>query len=99
MGKLYTRMSGVLLLVAIYVTDALRIATFPTILLVTTLFRLGLNVSSTRLIFPTSPVTSSALARAGSISKPVAAWGVMRLAERAGGVTSMPTSSTLVSRS
>jgi type III secretion protein V len=39
-----------LLLVAIYVSDALRIATFPTILLVTTLYRLGLNVSSTRLI-------------------------------------------------
>jgi type III secretion protein V len=40
----------VLLLVSIYVIDALRIATFPTILLITTLFRLGLNVSSTRLI-------------------------------------------------
>ena len=31
-------------------TDALAIATFPTILLLTTLFRLALNVSSTRLI-------------------------------------------------
>lgn len=40
----------VLLLVAIYVGDALKITTFPTILLVTTLFRLGLNVSTTRLI-------------------------------------------------
>jgi len=39
-----------LLLVAIYVSDALKIATFPTILLVATLYRLGLNVSSTRLI-------------------------------------------------
>jgi len=40
----------VLLLVAIYISDALRIATFPTILLITTLYRLALNVSSTRLI-------------------------------------------------
>ena len=39
-----------ILLVTLYVSDALRIAAFPTILLVTTLFRLGLNVSSTRLI-------------------------------------------------
>ena len=38
------------LLVVLYVSDALAIATFPTILLLTTLFRLALNVSSTRLI-------------------------------------------------
>jgi type III secretion protein V len=40
----------VLLMVSIYVGNALRIASFPTILLITTLFRLGLNVSTTRLI-------------------------------------------------
>ncbi|MBW2733946.1 MAG: type III secretion system export apparatus subunit SctV [Deltaproteobacteria bacterium] len=40
----------VLLLVSIYINNAVRIATFPSILLITTLFRLGLNVSSTRLI-------------------------------------------------
>jgi type III secretion protein V len=39
-----------LLLVAIYVTDALKTATFPTLLLLTTLFRLALEVSATRLI-------------------------------------------------
>ena len=39
-----------LLLVVLYVPDALAIATFPTVLLLTTLFRLGLNVSATRLI-------------------------------------------------
>ncbi|MBL8609509.1 MAG: FHIPEP family type III secretion protein [Myxococcales bacterium] len=39
-----------ILLVVLYVSDALAIATFPTILLLTTLFRLALNVSSTRLI-------------------------------------------------
>jgi type III secretion protein V len=39
-----------LLLVSIYVSDALKIATFPTLLLLTTLFRLALEVSATRLI-------------------------------------------------
>lgn len=40
----------VLLLVAIYVTEALKIATFPTLLLLTTLFRVAIEVSATRLI-------------------------------------------------
>jgi type III secretion protein V len=39
-----------ILLVVLYVPDALAIATFPTLLLLTTLFRLALNVSSSRLI-------------------------------------------------
>ena len=39
-----------LLLISIYVGDALKIATFPTLLLLTTLFRLALEVSATRLI-------------------------------------------------
>jgi len=43
-------MSVAILLVLLYVPDALVIATFPTILLLTTLFRLALNVSSARLI-------------------------------------------------
>src|SRR5215510_264286 len=42
--------SVVILLVALYVSDALKIAGFPTLLLITTLIRLALNVSSTRLI-------------------------------------------------
>jgi type III secretion protein V len=42
--------SVIFLMVGIYVTDALRVSAFPTILLLTTLFRLALNVSSTRLI-------------------------------------------------
>ncbi len=42
---------GVLiLLVALYISDALKLASFPTILLITTLFRLSLNISATRLI-------------------------------------------------
>ena len=40
----------VLLLVSLYVGDALRIATFPTLLLLTTLFRLAIEVSATRLV-------------------------------------------------
>ena len=36
-----------LLLVAIYVSDALKIATFPTLLLLTTLFRLAVSIATT----------------------------------------------------
>ncbi len=39
-----------ILLVVVYAPDALSVASFPSVLLLTTLFRLGLNVSSTRLI-------------------------------------------------
>jgi type III secretion protein V len=39
-----------ILLAVLYVPDAIGIATFPTLLLLTTLFRLALNVASTRLI-------------------------------------------------
>ncbi|MDF3066911.1 MAG: Flagellar biosynthesis protein FlhA [Polyangiaceae bacterium] len=42
--------SVAVLLVALYVGEALKIAAFPTLLLITTLFRLALNVSSSRLI-------------------------------------------------
>jgi type III secretion protein V len=42
--------SIIMLLIAMYIPEALRLAVFPTIILVTTLFRLALNVSSTRLI-------------------------------------------------
>jgi type III secretion protein V len=49
---LATNLSGAvaILLVVLYVPDALSIATFPTLLLLTTLYRLGLNVASSRLI-------------------------------------------------
>ena len=39
-----------ILMVTIYVQDATKFSSFPTILLITTLFRLGLNVSTTRLV-------------------------------------------------
>lgn len=43
-------LSVTIMLVAIYTTEPLQYSTFPTILLVATLFRLGLNVSTSRLI-------------------------------------------------
>lgn len=42
--------SMIMILIAMYIPEALRLAVFPTIILVTTMFRLSLNVSSTRLI-------------------------------------------------
>jgi type III secretion protein V len=42
--------SMIMLLIAMYIPEALKLAVFPTIILVTTLFRLALNISSTRLI-------------------------------------------------
>lgn len=42
--------SVMILLITIFSTEVLEFSIFPTILLVTTLFRLALNVSSTRLI-------------------------------------------------
>lgn len=42
--------SLLIIMVALYLRNALDIASFPTMLLITTLFRLGLNVASTRLI-------------------------------------------------
>jgi flagellar biosynthesis protein FlhA len=42
--------SILIILVALYLRNPLDLASFPTLLLLTTLFRLGLNVASTRLI-------------------------------------------------
>lgn len=42
--------SVVILLISMFTTHVLQLSVFPTLLLVTTLFRLALNVSSTRLI-------------------------------------------------
>lgn len=42
--------SIVLLMVSIYIPSAVKLSIFPSLLLLTTLFRLGLNISSTRLI-------------------------------------------------
>ena len=55
-----------ILLVALSVLKPLDFSVFPSLLLITTLFRLGLNVATTRLILlaraaraPTPPATSS----------------------------------------
>ncbi|HYF03007.1 MAG TPA: flagellar biosynthesis protein FlhA [Patescibacteria group bacterium] len=42
--------SILILMISVYLRHPLEISSFPTILLITTLFRLGLNISSTRLI-------------------------------------------------
>lgn len=42
--------AAVILLAALYISDAAKFPSFPTLLLLTTLFRLAINVSSTRLI-------------------------------------------------
>ena len=42
--------SVLILLVCLYTKEPLEYSSFPTILLIATLFRLGLNVTSTRLI-------------------------------------------------
>lgn len=43
-------LSVLILMVVVYISSPLDISTFPTILLVATLFRLGMNIASTRLI-------------------------------------------------
>src|SRR3989338_9462282 len=45
--------SVVILVGSLYINDALKLSSFPTILLIATLFRLALNISSTRLILGT----------------------------------------------
>lgn len=40
----------VIILLTMFTTEVLQFSVFPTMLLITTLFRLGLNISSTRLI-------------------------------------------------
>ena len=45
--------SVVLLLISLYVPQALRLSVFPTLLLITTLYRLALTISTTRLILLT----------------------------------------------
>ncbi|MEW6458878.1 MAG: FHIPEP family type III secretion protein, partial [Bacillota bacterium] len=40
----------IIILITLFVTDALEFSVFPTLLLVVTLYRLALNISSTRLI-------------------------------------------------
>ena len=41
-------LSVVIILITMFTTEVLQFSSFPTLLLITTLFRLGLNISSTR---------------------------------------------------
>ena len=59
--------SFLILLVSIYVNEPLEFSTFPTILLITTLFRLGLNVATTRSILLDAP--------SGEVSSVVSSFG------------------------
>ena len=43
-------LSLVILLITMYIKEPLEFSIFPSLLLITTIFRLGLNISSTRLI-------------------------------------------------
>ncbi|NFI93912.1 flagellar biosynthesis protein FlhA [Clostridium botulinum] len=43
-------LSVVIIIITMFTTNVLQLSVFPTLLLITTLFRLGLNISSTRLI-------------------------------------------------
>lgn len=43
----------IILLLTLFTTNVLQFSSFPTLLLITTMFRLGLNISSTRLILST----------------------------------------------
>ncbi|WP_375453301.1 type III secretion system export apparatus subunit SctV [uncultured Methylobacterium sp.] len=43
-------LAAILLMAAVYLTDVVQLSSFPSILLLTTLFRLGLAISTTRLI-------------------------------------------------
>ena len=43
-------LSAILLMVAVYISDVVRFSAFPSILLLTTLFRLALSITTTRLI-------------------------------------------------
>ena len=43
-------LSALIIMITMFTTNVLQLSVFPTLLLVTTLLRLGLNISSTRLI-------------------------------------------------
>ncbi|MFA9379951.1 MAG: flagellar biosynthesis protein FlhA [Acetanaerobacterium sp.] len=58
-------LSLVILLMSMYIKTSLEFSAFPSLLLITTLFRLSLNISSTKLI----------LSKAGNAGKVIAAFG------------------------
>jgi flagellar biosynthesis protein FlhA len=59
-------LSLVILLLTMYIKQALDFSVFPSILLITTLFRLALNISSTRLILSHSGEAGQVIKTFGS---------------------------------
>ncbi len=59
-------LSLMILLVTMYVKNALQFSVFPSLLLITTLLRLGLNISSTRLILGNAGEAGRVIATFGS---------------------------------
>ena len=66
MKHLFLPLNAPALLVCLSLSDALRFATLPSVLLISTLFRLGLSVSATR---PRSPSSMRARTMAGTASQ------------------------------
>lgn len=58
--------SIIILLTTMYIREALEFSVFPSLLLITTLFRLSLNVSSTRLILTNSGQAGAVIATFGN---------------------------------
>lgn len=56
----------VILLITMYIMEALEFSIFPSLLLITTLFRLSLNISSTRLILTSQGHAGAVIATFGS---------------------------------
>lgn len=59
-------LSVIILLTTMYIREALEFSVFPSLLLITTLFRLSLNVSSTRLILTNSGDAGAVIATFGN---------------------------------
>lgn len=59
-------LSLIILLMTMYIKEALQFSIFPSLLLITTLFRLGLNISSTRLILTEEGNAGQVVATFGS---------------------------------
>lgn len=59
-------MSIIILLTSLYITEPLQFSVFPSLLLIITLFRLGLNISATRLILSQSGQAGSVIATFGN---------------------------------
>ncbi len=60
-------LSTIILLVTMNISDALEFSIFPSLLLITTLFRLGMNISSTRLILSNGGNAGSVITAFGQL--------------------------------